>query len=149
MAKYSIGGHEVPQDAGGEAINELDKNKTLFIESLTAEAPNEPEIVTGLTTLSEVFEHFQPEMEVEFTDEEGTPISNTLTFRSLDDFGKNGVIAKSEFLQKTETQRAEYTRFMKMLQIKQLGNVLNNPEAKAAYVEAIRAMIQELEDAGA
>lgn len=146
---YSLGGHEVSQDSGGESITVLDPTKTMVVTKLTADDAVAPKIVPNLQTISDVFDHYKPELEVEFTDADGAPVNNKLQFRSVDDFGKKGVIEKSDFLQALEAERVEYQKFLKMLKIKQMQNVLKDPEAKAAYLGALRAMIKELEDAGA
>ena len=64
MQTYGIGGTEVEGDAS-EAIGEIAQNKTLMVEKLTAEAPFKPEIVEGLTSIDDVFNHFQPSVEVD------------------------------------------------------------------------------------
>lgn len=150
MAKsLSLGGHEVSQESGGESITILDHGITLAVLGLTAEAPVKPEIQKGLQTITDVFNHYQPELEVEFKAADGSPIVNNLSFRSISDFGKDGLIEKSEFLQDLEAERVEYQKFIKMLKIKQLSNILKDPAARTAYLNALRAMIQELEEADA
>ena len=57
METYGIGGTEVPGDAS-EAISEISQNRTLLIEQLTADAPFKPEIVEGLSSIDDVFNHF-------------------------------------------------------------------------------------------
>jgi hypothetical protein len=71
MQNYGIGGTEVPNEAN-EALSEIAQNKTLMIEKLTADAPFKPEIVEGLTSIDDVFNHFQPSIDLEFEDAEGT-----------------------------------------------------------------------------
>ncbi len=70
MDTYDIGGSEVKGDAS-EAISEIQQNRTLLVEKLTAEAPVKPEIVQGLTKIDEVFEHFKPQIDIDFQDSEG------------------------------------------------------------------------------
>ena len=149
MAKYDLGGHEVKQDTGGEAVNALDQNKTLFVESLTGEAPLKPEFTKGLKKVGDVFNYFKPQKEIEFEDDDGNPITNEIQFSSVADFGKKGLTKKSDFLQNLEAQRSEYQKFLKMLKIKQMGNIIKDPEAKQSYINVLQGMIAELEATGA
>lgn len=149
MAKYDLGGHEVKQGTGGEAVNALDQNKTLFVTNLTGDEALKPEFGEGLKTINDVFEHYKPTKEIEFIDDDGAPVANTLSFNSVADFGKNGLINNSDFLQSLEAQRSEYQKFIKMLKIKQMGNIINDPEGKQSYIEILQSMIAELEETGA
>lgn len=149
MAKFELGGHEVKQGTGGEGVNELDQNKTMVISKLTNEASLKPEFQNSLKTINDVFDHYKPNVDVEFTDAEGTPVNNNLQFKTVADFGKKGLINNSEFLTDLEAQRSEYLKFIKMLKIKQMGNIIKDEEAKENYINALKSMIQELEDTGA
>ncbi len=149
MAKFQLGGHEVKQGTGGEAVNALDENKTLVVSKLTGDDPFKPEVVSGLKTIGDVFNHYKPSVEVEFEDAEGSPVEEKLDFNSVGDFGMKGLSKNSAFLQDLEAQRTEYQKFIKMLKIKQMGNIINDQEAKKAYINALQAMISELESTGA
>ena len=145
MFDYGIGGQERKLDVN-ESIVDIPQNRTLLIEKLTADPALRPEIVGGLKTVSEVFEHFQPQQEVEFATEEGSSISETIRFRALSDFGRKGVVAQSAYLQELDMTSEDFQRYVKQLKSnKILKTVLENPEAKAAYMSTIEAMIQELE----
>lgn len=149
MAKFQLGGHEVKMGTGGEAVNELDQNKTLIVTNLTADEPLKPEFHNDLKTIGDVFERYKPNVDVEFQDEDGSPISNNLQFRSVGDFGKKGLVKNSDFLQDLDAQKGEFQKFIKMLKIKQMNNIINDPEAKQSYINALQAMIDELAESGA
>ncbi len=72
MDQVEIGGQLVPQQSF-EAITQISSNRTLLAQKLTTK-PTKPEPVTGLKTLNEVFDHFQPSAKVEFTTEDGAPL---------------------------------------------------------------------------
>lgn len=147
MFDYGIGGQERKLDVN-ESIVDIPQNRTLLIEKLTSDPALRPDIMEGLKTVGEVFEHFQPQQEVEFETQEGSSINETLRFRALSDFGRKGVIAQSAYLQELSLTTDDFQRYVKQLKSnKILKTVLENPEAKAAYVSAIEAMIQELEAA--
>jgi len=149
MFDYGIGGQERKLDVS-ESIVDIPQNRTLLVGKLTADPAFQPEIVEGLKTLGEVFDHFQPEQEVEFTTEEGSTLTETLQFRSLGDFSKAGIVAQSDYLRQLNMTYEDFQKYVRQLKSnKILKTVLENPDAKAAYVAAIQAMIQELEDAKA
>ena len=88
MNQVEIGGQLVPQESF-EAIANISSNRTLLVEKLTSK-PTKPEIVKGLKTIDEVFQHFNPNVEVEFESAEGAPVKEELKFKNLADFGKQG-----------------------------------------------------------
>ncbi len=142
-----IGGQVRPQEAS-EAISEISQNRTLLVEQLTSDPPVKPEMVEGLKTVDEVFEHFKPKVEVEFEQEDGSEIQEELSFNNLGDFGKKGVVAQSSFLQDLQRQQENYQQFIKFLRSnKILQKLLADSDAKVAYLAALQSMIDELEGA--
>lgn len=85
LYEYGVGGNEVKIDAN-EAIAEIPSNRTLLVQKLTEEAPLQPETIYGLETFEDVFERFQPSVELEFQDQEGNEIPEKLDFKGLSDF---------------------------------------------------------------
>jgi predicted component of type VI protein secretion system len=147
MFNYGIGGQERKGDVN-EAISDIGQNRTLLVQKLTADAPYRPEIVEGLKTVDDVFNHFKPEMKLEFTDEEGTSSQETLQFRTVGDFGKNKIVEQSSFLQQLNQKADDYRQIMRQLKSnKALKTMLENPDSKAAFLAALASMIQEIEDA--
>jgi predicted component of type VI protein secretion system len=146
MAIYDIGGSEVKADAN-EAMSELPQNRTLMVEQLTKEPPIKPEIVEGLKSIDEVFEHFSPGVEMEFHDSEGGSRKETLHFKNLGDFGVKGITNQSEFLKSLTAQKEQNQKIIKQLKTnKLLQKALENEEYKAALLNAINALIKELKD---
>ncbi|MEO0583555.1 MAG: hypothetical protein AAF135_15125 [Bacteroidota bacterium] len=128
-------------------VPDIPYNRTLFIQQLTEEAPFEPEFVEDCQTLPDVFDRFKPKKEVQFEDEGGVPISEELQFKSLMDFGRDGIIAQSDLLQNIQQKQEMYAGFIKRLRsIKILHKLLADAEAKAAYLEAIQSFITELDE---
>lgn len=145
MNTYGIGGNEVPRDAN-EAITDIPENRTLLIEKLTGEPVINPEVVEGLKTIEEVFEHFEPKLEMEFKDKDGQFKKEKLTFRNLGDFGTEGLSRQSNFLKNLTAERDEYQKIIKhMKSNKVLREVISDPDQKEAFLAAIQALIQELE----
>lgn len=148
MNEVEIGGQLVPQQSF-EAITQISSNRTLLAQKLTTK-PTKPEPVTGLKTIDDVFNHFKPNVQVEFEDENGVPVEEELNFSNLSDFTKNGITEQSSFLRGLNEQQEHYHAFIKQLKSnKILKSALSNPEAKKAYLTALQAMIQEIEQADA
>lgn len=147
MQTYGIGGTEVEGDAS-EAISEIAQNKTLMVEKLTAEAPFKPEIVEGLTSIDDLFTHFQPAVEVDFEDAEGNSREEQLAFRGLADFGIEGITAQSKFLQDLTNQKDQFMKIVKQLKSnKLLRKAIENSETKEAMLNSIYALIKEIDEA--
>lgn len=143
---YGIGGNEVPSDAN-EAIQEIPQNRTLFVEKLTQDQPVKPEIVKGLKTIDDVFEHFKPEVGVDFEDVDGVERKEALNFNNLGDFGAKGITKQSNFLKNLNTEKDQYLKIIKQLKTnKILKTALESPEAKEALLESIRALLTEIEE---
>ncbi|GAB4021234.1 hypothetical protein [Spirosoma koreense] len=148
MMDYGIGGQEKKGNDANEAIADIQKNRTLLVQKLTADAPFKPRIEEKLETVDAVFARFKPELDISFEDAEGTGVEESLHFNNLGDFGKKGITAQSPFLQGLQSQQDDYQKFIKQLKAnKVLQKILTDPAAKAAYLTALRAMLQELEDA--
>lgn len=143
---YGIGGTEVSTDAN-EALQEIPQNRTLLIEKLTNDEPVKPTVVKNLKTVEEVFEHYNPEVEVGFEDTDGVEQKETLSFNNLGDFGPKGIVRQSDFLKDLNTEKDQYIKVIKQLKTnKILKAALDNPEAKEALMESIRALLTEIEE---
>ncbi len=141
---YGIGGNEVKTDAS-EAFADIPQNRTLMAEKLTKDAPVKPEIVHGIQTVEQVFEHYKPNISVDFEDADGVTKKESLSFKNLGDFGVKGITEQSDFLKDNASQKEEYLKIIKQLKSnKILKSALADPDAKAALLDTIHAMIAEL-----
>ncbi|WP_346237430.1 hypothetical protein ABDK00_018525 [Niabella insulamsoli] len=141
---YGIGGNEVKTDAS-EAFADIPQNRTLFAEKLTQTAPVKPQIAHGLQTIEQVFEHYKPEVSMDFENAEGGSLKETLNFQNLGDFGIKGIINQSEFLKTNAVYKEEYLKIIKQLKTnKILKAALADPDAKKALLDAINGMMAEL-----
>lgn len=143
--EYGIGGTERPTDAS-EAFADLPQNKTLFVQKLTQDDPIKPQIVKGLTNVDQVFEYFKPNADVTLKGEEGEEIEENLKFQNVGDFAPKGVTNQSQFMQDLMQKKNEMTSIVKQLRSnKVLNAALQNAETKAAFVESLQQLIQELD----
>ena len=147
MFNYGLGGQEVKQDAS-EGFTDLPLNRTMFVQKLTNDDPVKPEIVQDLKTVEEVFDHFQPNVDVEFTIEEGGTAKENLRFKNLGDFGKKGITAQSKFLKELDVKQQQYLNLIKKVKsVKALKTLLDDKEGKDALINSLKAAAQELESA--
>ena len=146
MMDYGLGGQERKGNDANEAISDIQKNRTLLVQKLTADAPFKPVVEEKLETVEAVFARYKPNIDVTFDDAEGTGVDETLRFQNLGDFGRKGITAQSNFLQGLNSQQEDYQKFIKQLKgNKVLQKILTDPASKAIYLTALQAMIQELE----
>jgi predicted component of type VI protein secretion system len=150
MVTYGIGGEERKANNAAEAISDIPLNRTLFVQKLTNEPAYKPEVVHDLKNIDEVFQNYQPEIEMEFETEEGSSVSEVLRFQSLSHFGKQGIIAQSPFLQNLNAEVNDLQKIVKQFKSNKIfKTVLENPDARENYLSALRSLVQELEDAEA
>lgn len=141
-----VGGQLVPQQSF-EAITQISSNRTLLVQQLNTK-PGKPEPVNGLKTIEEVFQHFKPSVKVDFETAEGKTVNEELKFSNLGDFGKEGVISQSPLLSDLQTEKETYYKISKQLRTnKILKTALQNKESRKAFLQAIQAMIQEIDKA--
>ena len=108
-------------EESGSNVSALDTNKTLFIDQYTTDVQSEdPELFEDAQTIADVFDHFKPEVEVAFTDEEGGTVTETLHFNEIRDFeadgGKGNLVANSEFLAGTKGRMDSVARVRKQIE---------------------------------
>ena len=147
LYEYGVGGNEVKIDAN-EAIAEIPSNRTLLVQKLAEEAPLQPETTYGLETLEDVFERFQPSVELEFQDQEGNEIPEKLDFKGLSDFSAKKLKENSPFLSQLNIEREQYLKISRLLSSnKALLKSLSDEEARAEMIQVLEASLLELEDA--
>ena len=128
-----------------EMFVDIPQNRTLIMEKLTKDAPNMPEVVHGLQTAQQVFAHYKPQIAVEFEDAEGFIKRETLTFNDIDDFELRRITEQSAFLKDNTVRKDEYLKIIYQLNSNtQLRAATADPEARKTLLDAIKAMIAEL-----
>ena len=142
---YGIGGTEVKSDAF-EAFADIPQNRVLLAEKLTNDPPVQPEIITGLTDIEAVFEHFDPKLDMEFETEEGTLRRETLHFQGLQDFGAKGITAQSPYLRELNQKQRQYHKIIRQLKTnKLLKQALANKDTRENLIQALQLLITELD----
>ena len=145
VEKYSIGG-TVTETEAFEAFADIPQNRVLMAEKLTVDTPIKPEVVDGLTTVEQVFDHFKPKIEMDFETEEGTTKKETLRFNNLGDFGIKGITSQSSFLGDLTLKSEQYQKIIKQLKTnKLLKQALGDAESKQGLINSLNALIKELD----
>lgn len=144
LYNYGIGGNEVKVDPN-ESIAEIPSNRTLIVQKLTDEAPAAPESVYGLETIGDVFQRFEPTVDLQHVDAEGNEVKEVMTFKDLGDFGAKKIKENSDFLSKLDIEKEQGVRITRQLTSNRaLQKALENPEVKNAMMEVIEASIAEI-----
>lgn len=147
MEEYGIGGTMRPDDAS-EAVALFDQNRTLLVQKLTGDDPVKPEVVHGLQTPEQVFEKFQPQIDCEFEGADGSTVEETINFTNVGDFSTKSLTQRSNFLNDLKVQNDQYLKILKIVKShKILHSVMGDNDAKTAFIESLKGMLQELEDA--
>ena len=144
--EVEIGGQLVPRESF-EAMANISSNKTLLVQKLTSK-PAKAEPTKGLKTIDDVFNHFKPGLEAEFEDENGALRKEELSFKNLLDFKKEGIINQSGFLMNLQAQQDTCNSIIRKLKTnKILKTAIQNPEAKKSFLQALQALIDEIDQA--
>ena len=69
-----------------KVLRKFHKTERYLVEQLTKDEPVAPEVIAGLTNIDEVFAHFRPEIDIEFSDAEGAPVEENFRFQNVGDF---------------------------------------------------------------
>ena len=140
---------DIEEDPGAK-VNAIDANKTLIIDQYTSEAPVEAELFQDAKTMNDVFEHFKPSVDVEFENEEGEIIPETLHFNEMKDFdvngGKGNLVMNSPFLSEIKINADNSGKVRKQLeQNTKLRNILKDPQAREDLKAMLQSMLEEIE----
>lgn len=145
MYNYGVGGNEKKVDAN-EAIQEIKNNKTLLVSKLTTDEPMTPDIVKGLKTVEDVFNHYKPTIAIDHETTDGETVKEEFAFNNLGDFTPKNLVENSEFLKNLSVEQEQYNNIIRQLRNnKVLKNMLADPESKAAFIEVLKSVAQELE----
>ncbi len=142
---YEIGGNEAKID-GAEGISDIPQNRTLLVEKLTSDDSVNPEKVEGLASVEDVFNHFKPNVDVEFQDELGLLVQENFKFSNVGDFNLKNLTIQSKFLNDLNEKKNFYASFMKQLRTnKVLQKALQNEESRQALIAALEELKLELD----
>lgn len=146
IEKPQLGG-VIIDEGTSEAIKLLHDNKTAMVTKLTADSLDASP-VEGIQKLQDAFDRFEPKVDVTHQTEDGADINETLHFTNLSAFTVKGMIEQSGFLQELEGKKEDFETLIKRLMSnKVFQKMLADPAGKAAFLDAINAMVEELDNA--
>ena len=140
---------DIEEDPGAK-VNALDANKTLIIDQYSSEAPVEAELFQEAKTMQDVFNHFKPTVDVEFENENGELVPETLHFNEMKDFdvkgGKGNLVTNSPYLNNIMVHAEGTAKVRKQMeQNTKLRTILKDQQAREALKSMLHAMLDELE----
>ena len=141
-----------PDEESNAKVSPIDNNKTLLIDQFTTDAePGSPEFVEDIRNINDAFAHFQPKVEVDFVDEEGGSVNETLHFNEIRDFeaqgGKGNLVSNSEFLSGVKAKIDTTAKVRKSIeQNRKLRDILKEGESREELKEMLKALLDELEN---
>lgn len=140
-----------PDEESNAKVSPVDNNKTLMMDQYTSDVePGKPEFLENALNIDDVFAHFKPAVEVDFVDDEGGSVNETLHFGELRDFeaqgGKGRLVANSEFLSSVKLKIDTNTKIRKSIeQNRKLRDILKETSSKEELKMMLNAMLAELE----
>lgn len=140
-----------PDAESNAKVSLIDQNKTLMMDQYTSDAePGNPEFVEDIQNINDAFDHFRPKVEVNFTDEEGGCVAETLKFSEIRDFeadgGKGRLVQNSEFLSGVKAKIDVNTKIRKSIeQNRKLRDILKEQGSRDELKAMLQAMLAELE----
>lgn len=139
------------EEESGAKVNPVDANKTLYIDQFSSDVTvGDPEFFQEGRTMQDVFDHFKPEVDAEFIDNEGATVTETLKFRSIADFeangGKGNLVKNSPYLSGLKLQVDNAAKVRKQIeQNGKLKSILKDAEGREELRQMLRQMLDELE----
>lgn len=139
-----------PDEESNAKVTPIDNNKTLMIDQYTKDAePGNPEFVEDIRNIDDAFAHFQPKVEVDFIDEEGGSVNETLKFNDIRDFeaqgGKGRLVQNSTFLSGVKKKIDTNAKIRKSIeQNRKLRDMLKEAGSREELKQMLQAMLDEL-----
>ena len=116
-----------PDEESNAKVTPIDNNKTLMIDQYTSNVePGNPELVEDIWTINDAFAHFKPSVEVDFIEEEGGSVNETLHFSEKID-------TSSKIRKSIEQNR-------------KLRDILKDSASRDELKEMLKAILKELEE---
>ena len=140
-----------PDEESNAKVSPIDNNKTLMIDQYTSDVePGNPELVEDIQTIGDAFARFKPSVEVDFVDEDGGSVNETLRFNELRDFeaqgGKGRLVENSAFLSGVKKKVDTNAKIRKSIeQNRKLRDILKDSTGREELKAMLKALLEELE----
>jgi len=135
-----------------QSFTKINTNRTLVLTSLQAEGPYDPETLPDEATVSltKLFDFAKPSVEVELeTGDEDNPTQEIkISYQNLKSFRPDDLEKRIGILQKQRAQEDRLQRINAELErSKRLQEIIKDPDKKAAFLDILRSIQEELESA--
>jgi hypothetical protein len=150
---YDIPGPIGIQDITVEqSFTKINTNRTLVLTSLHSEGPYDPDVVPDdfTTSLTKVFDYGKPAVDVELEtgDEENPTQEIKISYANLKSFRPDDLEKRIPILQKQRAQEDRFQRIKAELErSKRLQEIIKDPDKKAAFLDILESIREELESA--
>ena len=140
-----------PDEESGAKVSLIDNNKTLIKKKKKSKMKTgNTELVEEIQNINDAFAHFKPSVEVDFIDEEGGSVNETLKFGELRDFeaqgGKGRLVENSKFLSGVKSKIDTSAKIRKSIeQNRKLRDILKEAGSREELKQMLQAMLSELE----
>ena len=140
-----------PDEESNAKVSPIDNNKALMIDQYTSDVePGNPELVEDIQTIGDAFARFKPSVEVDFVDEDGGSVNETLRFNELRDFeaqgGKGRLVENSAFLSGVKKKIDTNAKIRKSIeQNRKLRDILKDSTGREELKAMLKALLEELE----
>jgi predicted component of type VI protein secretion system len=135
-------------DANGnlsETLSLISANRTLIAKKMTGGEALKPEVVHGLQTVEQVFDHYKPAINFRFEDAAGFTRYEELKFKTLDDFSLSNIAGQSHFLTQQTAKKKFYLKLAAQLKTNQLlRDVLANADKRRVFEAMVKSMIKDI-----
>lgn len=142
---------KVVEENTQDGVIEFPQNRTLYADQFTDNAPATDEDREGFKakSMKEVFEHYQPSKEgIALLTEEGGTVYENFEFKQIKDFEDEQLIAQSKLLSEKKGKIDAYNSVIRQLEKnKTLRNALKNDAARKDMMNALKALLTELNEA--
>ena len=140
-----------PDEESNAKVNPIDNNKTLFIDQLTTDVESgDPQFFQDIETMSDAFEKLKPQVDVEFTTENGETESETLHFAELRDFeakgGEGRLVQNSKYLSEIKMKLDISRKMQKSIkQNQKLRKIMADEKGREELKQMLTSLLEELE----
>lgn len=130
-----------------DGVIEFPQDKTLYVDQFTDNPPIKPGEVFKPQTLSDAFDHYQPEKKgVRLTNMEGQIVKENFKFHGLNDFDDKNLIEQSSYLHGLQEAVDAYKNIeQQLMKNKVLKRALNDDDSRRNLVDALKALLAELQ----
>ena len=130
-----------------DGVIEFPQDKTLYVDQFTDNPPVKPGELFKPQTLQDVFDHYKPQKKgVRMYTPEGQIVKENFKFNNLHDFDDKNLIAQSEYLHAQQEAIEAYNNIeQQLMRNKILKRALNDDETRENLVEALKALLAELQ----